>query len=233
MAAENRLWGAERVRGELLKLGVRVAKRTIQRYMRGTRPPERHRGQPWLTFLRNHSVWACDFLQTYDVWFRPIFAFFIIDVNTRRVVHVATTCAPTQQWTAQQLRNTTPFAQGPKFILRDRDDKYGALFDRVAKGAGIRVLKTAPRAPLMNATCERFLGSVRRECLDHVIILGERHLLQVLREYAFVYFNEARPHQWLEQRIPVSYDVVPIPFPSEIVALPLLGGMHHAYRAAA
>ena len=103
MAHENRLWGAERIRGELLKLGVRLAKRTVQRYMRGSRPSTPSDGQRWRTFLRNHSVWACDFLQTYDIWFRPIFAFFIIDVNTKRVVHIAVTRAPTQQWTAQQL----------------------------------------------------------------------------------------------------------------------------------
>src|ERR1019366_9029771 len=96
MATENRLWGAERIRGELLKLGIRVAKRTIQRCMRGARPPGKHGGQSWRTFLRNHTVWACDYLQVYDVWFRPIFAFFIVDVNAKRVVHVAVTRAPTQ-----------------------------------------------------------------------------------------------------------------------------------------
>jgi putative transposase len=96
MADDNRLWGSERIRGELLKLGIRVAKRTVQRYMRGARPSAPHGGQRWPTFLRNHIVWACDFLQTCDIWFRPIFAFFIVDVNTRRVVHVAVTRAPTQ-----------------------------------------------------------------------------------------------------------------------------------------
>jgi hypothetical protein len=108
MTTENRLWGAERIRGELLKLGVRIAKRTVQKYMRGARPAAPRGGQTWRTFLRNHTVWACDFLQTYDIWFRPIFAFFIVDVNAKRVVHVAVTRAPTQAWTAQQLRNSTP-----------------------------------------------------------------------------------------------------------------------------
>ena len=112
MAAENVLWGAERIRGELRKLGIRVAQRTIQKYLRGARSPAPHRGQSWSTFLRNHTVWACDFLQTFDVWFRPIFAFFIIDVNEKRVVHVAATRAPTARWTAQQLRNATPFGRG-------------------------------------------------------------------------------------------------------------------------
>jgi hypothetical protein len=175
MAADNRLWGAERIRGELLKLGIRVAKRTVQRYMRGARPSAPDDGQRWRTFLHNHTVWACDFLQTYDIWFRPIFAFFIVDVNAKRVIHVAVTRAPTQQWTAQQLRNATPFGQGPKFIIRDHDDKFGAVFDRVANGAWIRVRRTAVQAPLMNSVCERSLGSVRRECLEHVIILAEPH----------------------------------------------------------
>jgi len=130
MAAENRLWGAERIRGELLKLGIRVAKRTVQRYMRDRRNPTPPRGQSWHTFLHNHTVWACDFLQTYDVWFRPVFAFFIVDINTKQVVHVGVTRHPTAQWTAQQLRAATPFGVGPQFIIRDNDGKFGADFDR-------------------------------------------------------------------------------------------------------
>jgi len=233
MAAENRLWGAERIRGELLKLGVRVAKRTVQRYMRGVRPATPRGGQSWRTFLRNHTVWACDFLQTYDIWFRPIFAFFIVDVNAKRVVHVAVTRAPTQAWTAQQLRNATPFGQGPEFILRDRDDKFGVVFDRVARGAGVRVLRAAIQAPLMNSVCERFLGSVRRECLDHLMILGEAHLQHVLADYALSYFNTARPHQGIGQQIPVSGEHLRARFTGSVTAISVLGGLHHDYRAAA
>jgi putative transposase len=233
MAAENRLWGAERIRGELLKLGIRVAKRTVQRYTRGTRPAAPRSGQRWQTFLRNHTVWACDFLQAHDIWFRPVFAFFIVDVNAKRVVHVAVTRAPTQAWTAQHLRNATPFGKGPKFIIRDRDDKFGADFDRVAKGAGIRVLRTAVQAPLMNSVCERFLGSVRRECLDHLIILSEPHLRHVLAEYALSYFNTARPHQGIGQRIPVPAEHLRSQSAGSVTAIPVLGGLHHDYRAAA
>ena len=233
MATENRLWGAERIRGELLKLGVRVAKRTVQRYMRGARPAGPRDGQSWRTFLRNHTVWACDFLQTYDIWFRPVFAFFIVDVNAKRVVHVAVTRAPTQAWTAQQLRNATPFGQGPQFIIRDRDDKFGPVFDRVGKGAGARVLRTAVQAPLMNSVCERFLGSVRRECLDHLIILSDLHLRHVLTEYALSYFNTARPHQGIGQRTPVPTKIIRAPFTDSVTAVPVLCGLHHEYRAAA
>ena len=231
MARENRLWGAERIRGELLKLGVRVAKRTVQKYLRtGVKP--RSTGQRWATFLENHGkdIWARDFVQTYDIWFRPIFAFFIINLGTREVVHVSVTRAPTQQWTAQQLRNTTPFGKGPRFIIRDRDCKFGAEFDRAAQALGTRVIKTAVRTPDMNATCERFLGSVRRECLDHVIVLSERHLLTVLAEY-IRYFNQARPHQGLNQNSPTGPRLPTLA--GEVIAFPVLGGIHHDYRRAA
>jgi hypothetical protein len=138
MDSENVLWGAERIRGELLTLGIRVSKRTIQRHMNKARLPGLPRGQNWRTFLKNHTVWACDFLQTYDIWFRPVFAFFIVDINTKRVVHVTVTRSPTAEWTAQQLRNITPFGEGPQFIIRDNDNKFGAEFDHVVKGEGSR-----------------------------------------------------------------------------------------------
>jgi putative transposase len=233
MAHENRLWGAERIRGELIKLGIRVAKRTVQKYLKRDAQP-RPSGQRWATFLENHSknVWACDFVQTYDIWFRPIFAFFIINVGTREVVHVAVTRAPTQQWTAQQLRNATPFGNGPRFIIRDRDCKFGADFDRAVQALGTQVIKTAVRTPDMNATCERFLGSVRRECLDHVIVSSERHLLAVLAEYVR-YFNRVRPHQGLGQRTPTSVEGSAATGAGQVISFPVLGGLHNDYRRAA
>ena len=233
MASSNATWGAARIRGELLKLGIRVAKRTIQKYIRAVRPAAPPRGQRWHTFLRNHSVWACDFLQTHDIWFRPIFAFFIIDINSKEGVHVGVTRGPSEKWTAQQLRNATRFGEGPQFNIRDRDDKFGAEFDRVAKGAGTKAIRTAIKAPLMNSVCERSFGSVRREALDHVIILGERHMKSVLEEYSFRYFNTARPHQGLAQRIPVAAPRQSCSDASKTMAIPVLGGIHHDYRAAA
>ena len=230
MARDNRTWGAERIRGELLKLGLRVAKRTIQRHIVAVRPPGD--GRSWKTFLANHTVWACDFLQVYDVWSRPLFAFFVVDVNSKEVVHVAVTREPSERWTAQQLRQLTPFGEGAEFIIRDRDAKFGAAFDRVAEGARIRVLKTAVRVPLMNATCERFLGSVRRECLDHIIILGERHLRSVLDDYVD-YFNRSMPHQGLQQATPVAAPSESSDASGKIIALPVLGGLHHDYQRAA
>jgi putative transposase len=189
MAAANRLWGAERTRGELLKLDVRVAKWTVQKYMREARPP-RGAGQTWATFLRNHApdIWACDFLPVTDALFRPLYAFVVIALGSRRVVHVGVTRHPSDAWVAQQLREATPFGQHPRYLIRDHDRKFGPAFARLTAATGIEERRTAYRAPRQNATCERFLGSVRRECLDHVLVLSEAHLRRVLREYV-AYFK--------------------------------------------
>ncbi len=233
MADENPLWGAERIRGELQKLGLRVAKRTIQAYLPAPRAP-RPRGQTWTTFLRNHAheVWACDFLQVTDLLFRPLFALFLVEPGSRRVVHVGVTRHPTDAWVAQQLREATPFAERPRFLIRDNDRKYGPRFDQVATASGIRVLRTPIRAPRANAVCERFLGSVRRECLDHLLILGERHLARVLREYV-AYFNRDRPHQGLGQATPEPLPGGQDHREGRVHAVPVLGGLHHTYRRAA
>ena len=171
MATNNRLWGADRIRGELLKLDIIVAKRTIQRYMRQARPSG-PRNQTWSTFLRNHAshMWACDFLQVHDLFFSPLFAFFITELGSRRIVHVGVTRSPTDAWVAQQLREATPFGAAPKYLIRDNDAKYGSHFGAVAVGTGIEVLRTPIKAPRANAICERLLGSVRWECLDHVLM---------------------------------------------------------------
>jgi putative transposase len=233
LADENRLWGAERIRGELQKLGLRVAKRTIQTYLPGHRAP-RPRGQAWATFLRNHApdIWACDFLPVTDLLFRTLFAFFIVELGSRRVVHVGVTRHPTDAWVAQQLREATPFDQRPSFLIRDNDGKYGPRFDQVATASGIRVLRTPIREPRANAVCERFLGSVRRECLDHILVLGERHLARVLREYV-TFFNRTRPHQGLGQGRPDPSSAEDERRKGPIHAVPVLGGLHHAYQRAA
>jgi len=235
MARENRLWGAERIRGELRKLGIAVCKRTVQKYMRQARPP-RKPGQTWGTFLRIHArdIWACDFLQLTDLFFRPVFAFFVVELATRRVVHLGVTRSPTDAWVAQQLREATPEGRTPRVLICDNDGKFGADFARVAAVSGIRVLRTPPRAPRANAVCERFLGSVHRECLDHVLILGDRHLHRVLVEYVW-YFDQFRPHQGLGQRVPAPPDPAGGSRRTDgpIVAVAILGGLHHEYRRAA
>jgi putative transposase len=232
MAAKNRLWGAERIRGELLKLDIQVCKRTIQKYMRSVRVRQ-PRGQKWRTFLHNHAqdVWACDFLQVTDLFFRSFFAFFIIELKTRRVVHVGVTRSPTDAWVAQQLREATPYGQTPKYLLCDNDNKFGPCFARVAATSGIEILRTPYHAPRANATCERFLRSVRQACLDHLLIFHERQLQRVLNAYV-AYFNQARPHQGIQQQIPVACGLTR---PSQhaadrVIAVSILGGLHHDYQ---
>jgi putative transposase len=236
MAAENRLWGAERIRGDLLKRGIRVGKRTVQRPMRSERPPQlRRRGQTWATFVHTHAhdIWACDFLPVIDVGFRTLFAFVIVDLGSRRVVHGGVTRHPTDAWVAQHLREATPFGTAPRFLIRDNDATFGAQFARVAAGSRSEVVRTPIRTPRAHALCERFLGSVRRACLDHLLILHEGQLRRALRAYC-TYVNEARPHQGIGQAIPDAAEkqraVHP---PASVVSIPVLGGLHHDYRRAA
>jgi putative transposase len=235
MARDNRLWGAERIRGELLKLGIRVCKRTIQKYMRAVRTT-RPRGQTWRPFLHTHAqqIWVCDFLQVNDLFFRPLFASFLIELQSRKVIHVGVTRSPTDAWTAQQLREATPFGQSPKYLISDRDNKFGPSFARVAATRGIKILKTPNHAPRANAICERFLGSVRRECLDHLLILQEKQLQRVLNAYV-MYFNQARPHQGIRQQIPEQKaGSVPTQHASgKVISFPVLGGLHRDYRRSA
>ena len=235
MASNNRLWGVKRIQGELLKLDITVSKRTIARYLRQVRPVRPH-GQRWATFLQNHAreIWACDFLQLHDAFFRPLFAFFITKLSSRRIVHVGVTRTPTDDWVAQQLREATPFGAAPKFLICDNDGKFGSHFAAVATGSGVKVLRTPVKAPRANAICERLLGSVRRECLDHVLILSEAHLRSVLTEYV-TYFNRSRPHQGINQHVPEHEEPLGgvARTNGTIVAFPVLGGLHHQYRRVA
>ena len=239
MAINNRTWQAKRIKGELLKLGIVVNKATIKKYMRRARrglPPLKH-GQTRATFLKNHAgeTWACDFLQTYDLFFRVLFLYFIIVLGSHRVVHYGVTRSPSDFWVAQQVREATPYEEGPRFIIRDNDKKYGACFTRVAEGRSIDILRTPIRAPKANAICERFIGSVRREYLDHMLILSERQLYQITGEHV-AYFNHARPHQEIDQRIPDprKEDAFGVGERCRrIVGHPVLGGLHHDYRWAA
>jgi putative transposase len=239
MAIHNRTWRAKRIQGELLKLGIKVSKETIKRYMRRARKglPPLKRGQTWATFLANHAseIWACDFVQTYDLFFRTVFVYFIVALGSRKVVHYGVTRSPSDVWVAQQVREATLYAEGPRFLIRDHDDKYGRCFTRVTRDRQIEVLKTPVEALQANSICERFIGSVRRECLDHILILSERHLHHVIGEYV-AYFNHARPHQEIGQRIPgPPADTLSanMQVPSRIVGYPVLGGLHHDYRRAA
>ena len=235
MAKENRLWGAERIRGELLKLSIRVSKQTIQKYMRNVRTPQ-PRGQKWATFLHNHAaqIWACDFIQVTDLFFRPLFAFFIIEHKSRRVIHVGVTRSPSDPWVAQHLREATPYGQAPKYLICDNDSKFGTCFARVATTSTIEILKTPYHAPRANAICERFLRSVRQECLDHLLIFHEKQFQRVLNGYV-AYFNRARPHQGIRQQLPEPHGgpLTPDHDGSRIISCSVLGGLHHDYRRVA
>jgi len=234
MAGANRLWGAGRIRGEPRKLDIRVARSTIQRHLREARPPRRA-GQARATFPRDHAgaIRARDFLPVADLLFRPLFAYLIVALASRRVVHVGVTRHPTDAWAAQP-RGATPFGERPRYLIRDNERKYGRACAGVAAARGITELRTAYRAPRQNAACERFLGSVRRECLDHPPILGERHPRRVLGESG-AYFDRARPHQGLARQIPSPPKAGTTP-PSRhgvVRALPVLGGFHHTHERAA
>lgn len=200
------------------------------RRFRPVRPPS----QTWKTFLRSHAdtLWACDFIQVTDVFFRSLFIFVIVELGSRRVVHLGVTRHPTDAWVAQQLREATPFQQGPKYLIRDNDRKYGERFATVAQGTSIDVVRTPIRAPKANAVCERFIGSVRRECLDHLLVLDEKHLFQMMKAY-IEYYNQYRPHQGLNQSIPASVTSAQSTRSGPITAQPILGGLHHHYSRAA
>jgi len=235
MATKNRLWGAERLRGELLKLGIHVCKRTIQKYMRNVRTPQ-PRGQRWATFLHHHAaqIWACDFLQVTDLFFRPLFAFFIIELKSRKVIHVGVTRSPTDPWVAQHLREATPYGQAPKYLMCDNDSKFGPCFARVATTSNIEILKTPFHAPRANAICERFPRSVRQECLDHLLVLYEKQLQRMLNQDV-AYFNLARPHQGIWQQLPEPNrsSLSSHQAGDKVIAVPIVGGLHHDYQRVA
>jgi putative transposase len=248
LARENPLWGAERIRGELLKLGVKVAKRTIQKYRRAMRS-QPVSGQSWSTFLKTHGqdIWACDFVPVVTLFFQTLYAFVIVHLGSRRVVHANVTDHPNDAWVAQQLREATPFGDTAKHLICDNDTKYGPVFHAAAKTCGLDVIHTPYEAPCANAICERCVGSLRRECLDHVLVLGTRQLVRVLAQYS-EYFNQSRPHQGLAQQTPearrlgwataTTHKSISIPqafsapfqrTTSKLRAVPVVNGLHHAY----
>jgi putative transposase len=232
LAIDNVLWGADRIRGELIKLGITLSKRTIQKYL----PKDKKSyipGQTWSTFLKNHAdnMWACDFTVVYDWLFRPWYVFIVMELKTRRIVHTAVTNSPSDAWVAQQLREATPWGKGPEYLIHDHDPLFGSLFSAVAKSSGIEEVKTPCRTPQANGICERFMRSLRNDCLDHFLIRDDKHLARVVTEYT-AYFNEDRPHQGIGQRIPGHFDL-PISKPSgRIRSKAILGGLHHSYSRA-
>jgi len=235
MTTENRLWGQRRIQAELARLGFKVSARTVAKYMQRThrRGPSSH----WRSFLRQHAsiVWACDFFCVRTITFRTLYVFFVIHHASRQVLHVLVTPHPTASWAAQQIVECCAWDPVPaRFLVHDRDSCYGATFDRRVRNIGIAQIRTPFRSPRANAIAERWVRSVRTECLDHVFIFNEHHLQKILAEYV-EYFNDWRPHRSLGQRLPRA----PVANASQstqatkIIATPVLGGLHHVYQQAA
>jgi putative transposase len=225
MSTANPLWGAPRIHGELQKLGISVSQSTVAKYMRRyPRPPS----QTWRTFLTNHAsqIMAADLFVVPTVTFRLLFVLVVLAHDRRRVVHVAVTGHPTAAWTAQQLRNAFPDHEAPGYLLHDRDSVFAAVAATTA-GMNIQTVRTAPRSPWQNAYVERVIGSIRRECLDHVIVVNAVGLHRVLREYV-AYYMRSRTHLALDKDAPLTRPVRP-PSAGRIVTSAEVGGLHHRY----
>jgi putative transposase len=241
MARENLTWGEERIAAELLlKLHIRVSPRTVRRYMPlDTGPGKRVPSQRWMTFVRNHAqaILACDFFIVVTASFRVLYVFVLMEIGTRRIAHFNVTAHPTAAWTLQQFREVMMDEQSYRFVLHDRDSIYSAELDSALKAMSLRILKTPFQAPQANAFCERVIGTIRRECLDFLIPMNERHLRGLLRGWV-THYNRGRPHSSLGPGIPdpgSSYQQVEpcghhIPMDRQVVAKAILGGLHHEYR---
>jgi putative transposase len=226
MSRANPLWGAPRIHGELLKLGLTVSEATVSKYMvRPRRPPS----QVWRAFLTNHArdLIALDFFTVPTATFRVLFVFVVLSHGRRRLVHFNVTEHPTADWAARQLLEAVAAEGAPRYLVRDRDQVYGERFSRQAKTLDIREVVIAPRSPWQNAYAERVIGSIRRECLDHVVVIGERHLRRILSTYVD-YYNRTRTHLSLTKDSPEPRTVQQ-PSQGRVVSVPRVGGLHHEY----
>jgi putative transposase len=230
MARDNRRGAGGGSRRNSPLLGYVVAELTVSKYMHRPSP----RPSPtWRAFLAAHAreIVGVDFFFVPTLTFRLLFVFVVLRHDRRELLHVNVTEHPTASWTARQLIEAFPDDSAPRFLLRDRDAIYGEAFGRGVKGMGIREILTAPRAPWQNPFVERVIGSIRRECLDHFLILSDAHLRRLLRAY-LAYYNTVRPHQALDNNSPRPRSVQP-PARGRVVAIPQVGGLHHLYQRAA
>ena len=225
MSRDNPLWGTERIRGDLLKLGITVSNRSIRRY-RG-RGPVRPPSQRWRTFLANHrpQIWAADLFTVPTLTFRTLYVLVFIAHDRRPLVHVHVTAHPTAAWIWRQFLQATPWGTMPKYLLRDRDSAYGPELARRLRALGTETLLTPFRAPRANAVAERVIGTLRRECLDHLIVLNEQHLRAILGEFV-AYYNTDRPHRTLGLEPPLPTTCI---HTGPVHSRPILGGLHHVY----
>ena len=224
MSIANPLWGAPRIHGELLKLGIDVGQTSVAKYMIRTRRPP---SQGWKTFLRNHAdgIAAMDLFVVPTVSFRLLYGLLIMGHGRRQILWLGVTAHPTAEWIANQLTQAYGWEQAPRYLIRDRDSCYGSVFTRRLRSLGIRDHPTSARSPWQNGYAERLIGSIRRECLDHVLVFGERHLRHVLMCY-MEYYNAARTHLSLGKDTPMHRAVQAV---GRIQARPVLGGLHHQY----
>jgi len=226
MSLTNPFWGAPRIHGEFLKLGIHVSQATVAKYMtRHRKPPS----QTWRPFLENHvkSLVSADFFVVPTITFKVLFVFVILAHDRRRPVHFAVTTNPTAEWTAHQLIEAFPWDSAPRYLLRDRDGTYGEKFCETAKWMGIYEVLTAPQSPWQNPFVERLIGSIRRECLDHIIVFNEAGLRRVLKDY-FEYYERCRTHLSLDKDAPINRPVQP-PSLGDVIEIPQVGGLHHLY----
>jgi transposase InsO family protein len=229
ISRESPLWGTERIRGELLKLGIVVSNRSIRRYRwRRLRPGDHQR---WRIFLSNQlrGIWASDLFVVQTLSFRTLYVFFLIRHQRRELIHFNVTASPTAAWIWHQLLEATPWHRHPKYFIHDRDAVYGGEFHAKLASLGIAGVRTPPRAPTANSVAERIVRTVRNECLDHLIVIDERHLRAVLAEFAD-YYNRDRPHRSLRPKTPLPS---PVLVRGRVVSRPVLGGQHHVYARAA
>ncbi len=224
MSVENPLWGAPRIHGKLPKLGFEVAQSSVAKYMVKRRGPP---SQGWQTFLRNHApaIAAMDLFVVPTIGFDLLYAFVIVRLNRRELIWINATANPTAEWVARQITQAFPWDEAPHYLIRDRDQIYGAVVTRRLRAMGIRDKPTAPASPWQNGFAERLVGSIRREYLDHIIVLGEAHLRRILKFYAD-YYNRIRTHRSLDKDAPVSR---PVYRTGVICSHAILGGLHHQY----
>ena len=224
MSLANPLWGAPRIHGELLKLGIDIGQTSVAKYMaRRRRPPS----QGWKTFLHNHAdgIASIDLFVVPTIAFRLLYGLLILRHDRRQVLWLSATAHPTAEWITRQLTEAFGWEHAPKYLIRDRDRAYGEVFTRRVRSMGIRDRPTAPRSPWQNGHAERLIGSIRRECRDHVVVFGERHLRHLLRPYMH-YYNGARTHLSLSKDTPKPRAVQVV---GRILPTPILGGLHHQY----
>jgi putative transposase len=227
MCRENPTWGAPRIHGELLKLGINVGESSVSKYMlRSRKPPS----QTWRAFLENHAkqLVSIDFFTVPTIRFQVLYVFLVLAHDRRRILHFHVTAHPTAEWTGQQLREAFPFDEVPRYLLRDRDAIFGEEFRKQATAMGIHEVLSTPRSPWQRAYIERVIGSIRRECLDHLIVFNQTSLRRTLASYCD-YYHRSRTHLSLDKDSPEPRPIQP-PELGRVVAVPQMGGLHHRYE---